>query len=261
LTRVVVLVPTYNERENLPLITARVRRAVPAVDLLVLDDASPDGTGDVADELAESDAQVQVLHRQGKEGLGRAYLAGFAWAQDRGYDAVVELDADGSHRPEDLPRLLAAAADADVVIGSRWVRGGSVVNWPFHRKLISLAGNAYTQVMLGIRVKDATGGFRVYRTSVLEQLDLHTVDSVGYGFQVDMTWRAVSRGLTVVEVPIEFHEREIGVSKMSRAIVVEAMLSVTRWGAAHRWQQLRRLGSPRRASAVEGARSSSYASD
>ena len=261
LTRVVVLVPTYNERENLPLITARVRRAVPAVDLLVLDDASPDGTGDVADELAEADPQVRVLHRQGKEGLGRAYLAGFAWARDRGYDAVVELDADGSHRPEDLPRLLAAAADADVVIGSRWVRGGSVVNWPFHRKLISLAGNAYTQVMLGIRVKDATGGFRVYRTSVLEQLDLHTVDSVGYGFQVDMTWRAVSRGLTVVEVPIEFHERELGVSKMSRAIVVEAMVSVTRWGAAHRWKQLRQLGSPRRASAVERARSTDYASD
>ena len=261
LTRVVVLVPTYNERENLPLITARVRRAVPTVDLLVLDDASPDGTGDVADELAEADPQVRVLHRQGKEGLGRAYLAGFAWARDRGYDAVVELDADGSHRPEDLPRLLTAAADADVVIGSRWVRGGSVVNWPFHRKLISLAGNAYTQVMLGIRVKDATGGFRVYRTSVLEQLDLHTVDSVGYGFQVDMTWRAVSRGLTVVEVPMEFHERELGVSKMSRAIVVEAMVSVTRWGAAHRWQQLRQLGSRRRASAVERTRSSDYAND
>jgi len=261
LTRVVVLIPTYNERENLPLITARVRRSVPQVDVLVLDDASPDGTGAVADELAAADPQIMVLHRKGKEGLGRAYLAGFAWALEEGYDAVVELDADGSHRPEDLTRLLDAARDADVVIGSRWVRGGKVVNWPFHRKVISVAGNVYTQVMLGMRVKDATGGFRVYRTSVLDQLDLHTVDSVGYGFQVDMTWRAVSRGLTVVEVPIEFHEREIGVSKMSRAIVAEAMVSVTRWGAAHRWAQLCRVGSRRSGARTDAGRTTDYARD
>lgn len=239
LRQVAVLIPTYNERLNLPRIVARVRAATPEVDVVVLDDASPDGTGAVADDLAAADDHVTVLHRAGKEGLGRAYLAGFAWAIERGYDAVVEMDADGSHQPEQLPALLAAAEHADVVIGSRWVPGGQVVNWPALRKAISIGGNVYTKVALGMHVNDATGGYRVYRTAALRRLDLATVDSQGYGFQVDMTWRAVSRGMTVVEVPIEFLEREIGESKMSKDIVAEAMLAVTRWGVAHRATQIR----------------------
>lgn len=238
----VVLIPTYNERENLPLILRRLHAAVPEIHALVIDDNSPDGTGTLADEIAAADSRVQVLHRSGKQGLGQAYLAGFRWAIDNGYDAVVEMDADGSHQPEELGRLLAAAEHADLVIGSRWVQGGSVVNWPRYRKAISVAGNLYTRVMLGMGVHDATGGYRVYRTSVLPGLDLDSVDSVGYGFQVDMTWRAVNRGLTVVEVPIEFHERELGESKMSGAIVGEAMLSVTKWGAERLWNSVRHRG-------------------
>jgi dolichol-phosphate mannosyltransferase len=234
LGRVLVLIPTYNERENLPRIVARTRAAVPAAHILVLDDRSPDGTGAVADDLAAADSQVHVLHRGGKEGLGAAYLAGFAWAVDRGYDAAVEMDADGSHQPEQLPDLLAAAEQADVVIGSRWVGGGTVVNWPLSRKLLSVGGNVYVKVMLGMGVNDATGGYRVYRTSALHRMDLHSVESQGYGFQVDMTWRAVRAGLTVVEVPIEFVERVIGESKMSGRIVQEAMLDVTKWSVTHR---------------------------
>ena len=234
LGRVVILIPTYNERENLPRIVSRVRSAVPTVDILVLDDNSPDGTGAVADDLAGTDPQVNVLHRAGKEGLGAAYLAGFAWALDRGYDAAVEMDADGSHQPEQLPDLLAAAEHADVVIGSRWVRGGTVVNWPLPRKVLSVGGNVYVKVMLGMSVNDATGGYRVYRSSALKAMDLHLVESQGYGFQVDMTWRAVRSGLTVVEVPIEFVERVIGESKMSGHIVQEAMLNVTKWAVTHR---------------------------
>jgi len=237
--RVVVLIPTYNERENLPRIVARVRAAVPTADILVLDDNSPDGTGDVGDELAAADPQVHVLHRPGKHGLGAAYLAGFGWALDRGYDATVEMDADGSHQPEQLPALLAAAEHADVVIGSRWVKGGRVVNWPLSRKALSVGGNVYVKVMLGMSVNDATGGYRVYRASALREMDLHSVESQGYGFQVDMTWRAVKAGLTVVEVPIEFVERVIGESKMSGHIIQEAMLNVTKWSVTHRVDRLR----------------------
>ncbi len=239
LGRVVVLIPTYNERENLPRIVERVRSAVPSVDILVLDDNSPDGTGEVADDLAGSDPQVHVLHRPGKQGLGAAYLAGFAWALDRGYDAAVEMDADGSHQPEQLPALLDAAEHADVVIGSRWVRGGTVVNWPMSRRVLSVGGNVYVRVMLGMSIHDATGGYRVYRASALHQMDLHSVESQGYGFQVDMTWRAVKSGLTVVEVPIEFVERVFGESKMSGHIVQEAMLNVTKWSVTHRVDRLR----------------------
>jgi len=239
LGRVVVLIPTYNERENLPRIVARVRAAVPAADVLVLDDNSPDGTGAVADDLASGDSQVNVLHRRGKEGLGAAYLAGFAWALDRGYDAAVEMDADGSHQPEQLPALLAAADHADVVIGSRWARGGTVVNWPLSRKVLSVGGNVYVKVMLGMSVNDATGGYRVYRATALRELDLDSVESQGYGFQVDMTWRAVRAGLDVVEVPIEFVERVVGESKMSGSIVQEAMLNVTKWSVTHRMDALR----------------------
>ena len=250
---VVVLIPTYNERENLPRIVSRVRSAVPSADLLVLDDNSPDGTGAVADDLAAADPQVHVLHRRGKEGLGAAYLAGFAWALDRGYDAAVEMDADGSHQPEQLPALLAAADHADVVIGSRWVKGGTVVNWPLSRKVLSVGGNVYVKVMLGMSVNDATGGYRVYRASALREMDLHSVESQGYGFQVDMTWRAVRSGLDVVEVPIEFVERVIGESKMSGNIVQEAMINVTKWSVTHRVDALRGRARSARARRQEAA--------
>jgi dolichol-phosphate mannosyltransferase len=239
---VLVCIPTYNERDNLPLVVGRVRAAVPSADVLVLDDNSPDGTGEVADALAAEDGQVHVLHRAGKEGLGRAYLAGFAWALGRDYDAVVEMDADGSHQPEQLPLLLAAArAGADLVIGSRWVRGGSVVNWPLHRKALSVGGNLYIRVLLGMPVHDATAGYRVYTTDALRRLDLHDVASQGYSFQTDLTRRAVERGMTVVEVPITFIEREIGDSKMSGAIMRESLQRITSWGVHKRADQLRRI--------------------
>jgi dolichol-phosphate mannosyltransferase len=241
ISKIVVLIPTYNERENLPLIVSRLRAAVPEADVLVLDDNSPDGTGEVADKLAADDAQVRVLHRTSKEGLGAAYLAGFAWALDKGYDALVEMDADGSHKPEQLRSLLAALADADLVLGSRWVHGGSVVNWPIHRKALSLGGNVYARVLLGMPVADATGGYRAYRASALRSMDLHDVASQGYCFQVDLAWRAVRRGLKVVEVPITFVEREVGDSKMSHAIVRESLKKLTTWGASYRLGQVRSL--------------------
>lgn len=239
--RVVVLIPTYNERENLPRILARVRACVPEADVLVLDDNSPDGTGAVADELAAADEQVMVLHRQGKEGLGAAYLAGFAWAIERGYDAVVEMDADGSHRPEHLPLMLEAAAEADLVIGSRYVRGGRVVNWPANRKAISVAGNMYIKAVLGMPVNDATAGYRVYRADALRTIGLSDVESAGYCFQTDLTLRTVRAGLVVVEVPIVFVEREIGDSKMDGDVVRESISRITGWGIAHRRSQLKRL--------------------
>ena len=239
--KIVVLIPTYNERENLPLIVARLRKAVPEADVLVLDDGSPDGTGAVADQLAAKDDHVQVMHRERKEGLGTAYLAGFAWALDKDYDVLVEMDADGSHQPEQLRTLLVALADADVVLGSRWVPGGSVVNWPIHRKALSLGGNVYTRVLLGMPIGDVTGGFRAYRASSLRAMDLQDVASQGYCFQVDLVWRAVRRGLKVVEVPITFVEREIGDSKMSQGIVGESLRNITAWGARYRFGQLRSL--------------------
>lgn len=238
LHRVVVLIPTYNERENLPRIVVRVRASVPEADILVLEDNSPDGTGAVADELAAADEQVHVMHRPGKQGLGAAYKAGFAWAIERGYEAAIEMDADGSHQPEQLPSLLRAAEHADLVIGARWVKGGSVVNWPAHRKALSVGANIYTKVMLGLPVNDATGGYRVYRTSALQAMDLASVSSAGYGFQVDMTVALVRAGLTAVEVPIEFVEREIGESKMSGNIVTEAFVNVGKQGIAHRAGQV-----------------------
>jgi dolichol-phosphate mannosyltransferase len=241
LERVAVLIPTYNERENLPLAVRGVRSAVPTADVVVLDDASPDGTGQVADELAAEDPQVHVLHRAGKEGLGAAYLAGFHWALEHGYDAVVEMDADGSHRPEHLPSLLAAAEHADAVIGSRWVPGGKVVNWPLHRKALSVGGNLYVKVLLGMPVNDATAGFRVYRADALRRMGLEDVASQGYCFQTDLTWRAVRSGLTVVEVPITFVEREVGASKMSRDIMTESLRRITGWGVRHRARQVRGL--------------------
>ncbi len=239
LDRVAVLIPTYNERENLPAAVRGVRAAVPSADVVVLDDSSPDGTGEVADALAAEDPQVFVIHRPGKEGLGAAYLSGFRWALDAGYDAVVEMDADGSHRPEHLPSLLAAAEQADAVIGSRWVPGGSVVNWPLHRKALSVGGNLYVKVLLGMPVNDATAGFRVYRADALRVMGLEDVASQGYCFQTDLTWRAVRSGLTVVEVPITFVEREVGASKMSRDVMTESLRRITGWGVRHRARQVR----------------------
>ena len=239
--RVLVVIPTYDEAANIESIVARVRGAVPAAHVLVVDDASPDGTGELADGLASADASVHVLHRPGKEGLGAAYLHGFGWGLEHGFEVLVEMDADGSHQPEQLPGLLDALAEADLVLGSRWVPGGQVVNWPLHRRLISRGGTTYARLALGVPVRDITGGFRAFRRTALESLDLGDVASQGYCFQVDLAWRAITRGLRVVEVPITFVERERGASKMSGAIVREALVRVTEWGLAHRVEQLRAL--------------------
>jgi dolichol-phosphate mannosyltransferase len=228
-----VIIPTYDESANLEWIVARILHAQPQLEVLVVDDASPDGTGDIADRLAADDARVHVLHRMAKEGLGAAYRAGFDWALKRDYDTLMEMDADGSHRPQDLAQILSAsAAGADLVLGSRWVPGGGVVNWPWRRRLISRGGTLYARLMLGIHVKDATGGFRAFRRETLERLPLDDVASEGYCFQIDMTRRVLDAGMTVVEVPITFVERERGQSKMSSAIVREALWRVTVWGAA-----------------------------
>ena len=241
--RVVIVMPTYNERQNLEIIAGRIREAVPDADLLVVDDNSPDGTGDLADKLAERDARVQVMHRTEKAGLGRAYVAGFTWALDGGYDLIVEMDADGSHRPEDLPGLLAASSSADAVIGSRYVPGGTVVNWPKSREFLSKGANIYNRIMLGVRVRDATGGFRVYRAETLRKIDLRGIQSAGYCFQIDMTLRVLQRGMSITEVPITFVERERGASKMSRTVIIEAFTRVARWGISS-WLRGRTAASP-----------------
>lgn len=237
MSRTLVIIPTYNERESLPRQLDAVLAASPEVDVLVVDDGSPDGTGEWAESRSRDDARVQVLRRTAKDGLGAAYLAGFAWGLERGYDLLCEMDADGSHRAVDLPRLFARAGEADLVIGSRWVDGGEVVNWPRHRLWLSTGANTYVRLALGLRVKDATAGFRVYRATMLRRLDLAAVESQGYCFQVDMAWRVIRAGGTVVEVPITFVEREAGTSKMSGAIIREALIKVTAWGAAHRARQ------------------------
>ena len=243
--RVAVIMPTYEERQNLEAIAGRLRAAVPHADLLVVDDNSPDGTGDLADKLSEADSQIQVLHRTDKAGLGPAYIAGFHWAMERGYDVVVEMDADGSHQPEQLPDLLAAlGAGADGVIGSRWIPGGRLVNWPRSREILSRGANVYTRLMLGLDIKDATGGYRAYRTSALRAISLDTVESAGYCFQIDLTLRMIQAGLRIVEVPITFVERERGASKMSRTIIGEAFLRVARWGVGARLRKLRAPGRP-----------------
>ncbi len=231
--RVLVIVPTYNERENLPLITRRLREALPDVHLLVADDNSPDGTGRIADELAEADDHVHVLHRTSKQGLGAAYIAGFRWGLAEGYDVLVEMDADGSHQPEELHKLLDAVTDgADLSIGSRWVPGGKTVNWPFSRELLSRGANTYVRLVLGIPVRDATAGFRAYRAATLEKIGLDDVESQGYCFQVDLTLRTVRQGLRVTETPITFVERTVGSSKMSRKIIFEAFWRIAVWGVA-----------------------------
>jgi dolichol-phosphate mannosyltransferase len=233
-----MVVPTYNERDNLEWIVSRLRAAAPQVDVLVVDDDSPDGTGAVADMLAAADPQVTVLHRVEKSGLGAAYLHGFRVALERGYDVVGEMDADGSHQPEQLARLLDALRHADLVIGSRWVRGGSVVNWPVTRKALSVGGNVYARVLLGIPVRDVTAGYRLFRRTTLEAIDLESVQSAGYIFQTDLAFRTVRAGLRVVEVPIEFVERVRGESKMSRDVATESLRRITTWGLRERRRQV-----------------------
>lgn len=239
LGRVVMVVPTYNEADNLAWIVGRLRSAVPGVDVLVVDDGSPDGTGAIADALAADDPQVHVVHRTAKAGLGAAYLHGFAVALERGYDVVGEMDADGSHQPEQLPAMLAALEHADLVIGSRWVPGGSVVNWPLTRKALSVGGNLYARAALGLRVRDVTAGFRLFRRTTLEAIDLGSVESSGYCFQTDLAWRTAQAGLRIVEVPIEFVERVRGESKMDRAVATESLRRITAWGLAERRRQAR----------------------
>ena len=230
----VVIIPTYNERENLGPIVGRVRASVPSADVLIVDDSSPDGTGALADSLAAADTRVHVLHRETKEGLGAAYLQAFRWAGERGFDYLVQLDADGSHLPEQLPDLLQAARTADVVLGSRWIPGGRVENWPWHRRMLSRGGSVYSRLLLRLPQRDVTGGYRVYSSNALTLMQLGSVDSLGYCFQIDMLLHAVRARLRVVEVPITFVERTLGTSKMSGAIVFEAMGRVTIWGLTGR---------------------------
>ncbi len=253
MSRPLVVIPTYNERESLADTVARVRANVPDASVLVVDDASPDGTGELADRLAASDPLVQVLHRSAKNGLGGAYLEAFDWALERGFDPIVQLDADGSHLPEQLPRLLDrlegradAAPPADLVIGSRWVEGGSIENWPRHRELLSKWGSAYARIMLRLDTRDATAGYRAFRAAALRRIRLEDVHTRGYGFQVDMLWHAREAGLVIAEVPVTFVERTRGRSKMSPAIVLEAILRVTVWGLRSRFGRRRGGGAEAR---------------
>ncbi|MFT3900085.1 MAG: polyprenol monophosphomannose synthase [Gordonia sp. (in: high G+C Gram-positive bacteria)] len=228
-----VVIPTYNERENLPIVVDRLLKALPGVHVLVVDDSSPDGTGDVADKLAKADKakRIHVLHRTDKDGLGKAYLAGFTWGLARDYAVLVEMDADGSHAPEQLHRLFDAVNDgADLAIGSRYVRGGSTVNWPKRREILSRGANTYARLALGSSVRDITAGFRAYRRAVLESFDFDAIDSAGYCFQIDLAWRAIQGGFVVTEVPITFTERAIGESKMDGGVITEAFLQVAKWG-------------------------------
>lgn len=241
--RVLVVTPTYDEAENLEATVAALRRAASEADILVVDDASPDGTGLIADRLAASDPAVHVLHRTTKDGLGRAYLAGFAWALEQGYDVIVEFDADGSHPADALPAMLEALADPQtgLVIGSRWVPGGRLVDWPAYRRRLSKAANAYARIMLRLPVRDVTAGYRAYRAEVLDEIAHAVVDSRGYCFQIDLTVRTADAGWRIREVPITFTERRAGTSKMTGGVVVEAMWRVTVWGIARLFRRPRPL--------------------
>ena len=241
LGKVLVIVPTYNERESLPVIISGIRHAEPDVHILIADDNSPDGTGEVADGLSAQDHLVHVLHRTVKAGLGAAYLDAFGWAKSNGYDVVVEMDADGSHRPADLTKILDALTNNDVVLGSRWIKDGRVVNWAKSREVLSRGGNLYTRMWLGIGIHDATGGFRAYRMTALDVMNIEEVESQGYCFQVDMAWRAVKANLRVAEVPITFVERELGESKMDGSIVKEALWRVTQWGIEKRLTDVKNI--------------------
>lgn len=237
-----VIVPTYNEADNIGPIIDRVRTAVPEADILVVDDGSPDGTGKLADSMASDDPAVHVLHRVGKQGLGAAYLAGFGWGLERAYAYLVEMDADGSHPPERLPEMLSVAeSGTGLVIGSRWIRGGAVRNWPLHREVLSRGANIYARLALGIGVHDATAGYRVFRRATLDAIDLDSVSSHGYCFQIDLTLRTDTAGIDIGEVPITFVERERGESKMSGSIVREALWRVTVWGLRRRFSALRSI--------------------
>ncbi len=229
-SRFLIVLPTYNERENLATVVEAIERERPGLpfpgDVLVVDDGSPDGTGQIADELAARLDWVHVLHRRAKDGLGRAYLAGFAWALGRGYTHILEMDCDLSHPPSALPRLLIASADADLVLGSRYVPGGGVVGWPPHRKVISRGGSLYARTLLAVGIRDLTGGFKCFRREALERIDLASVPAQGYVFQIELTYRVLRMGGRVVEVPITFTDRAYGESKMSMAIVIEAVWQV-----------------------------------
>ena len=224
--RALVCLPTYDERENLGPMVEAVLAASPGIEILVVDDDSPDGTGRLADEIAAREPRVHVLHRVRKEGLGRAYLAGFAWALERDYGLVLEMDCDFSHHPRYLPAMLAAAEQADLVLGSRYVPGGGTVNWGLGRKLISRGGSLYARLILGLAVRDLTGGFKCFRREVLEAVDLPSVECSGYAFQIELTFRAARRGFRIAEIPIVFEDRRVGRSKMSRRIVLEAIRKV-----------------------------------
>lgn len=239
-----VIVPTYNEIDSLGEVLSRTLSADPAIEVLVVDDSSPDGTGALADQLAAEQPRVHVVHRPGKAGLGSAYRDGFAWALARGYEVIGEMDGDASHAPEDLPRLLTVLADADLVIGSRYVPGGQVRNWPWHRRALSRLANRYVRVMTGLPVADATAGFRVFRRDVLERIAPATLRSDGYAFQIETALRAWRSGCRVVEVPITFVERRSGASKLSRTIVFEALWRVARWGFSGRAVRRRRAARP-----------------
>ncbi len=241
LGQVLVVIPTYNERDNIGKIVKRLHTALPDVHVLVVDDGSPDGTGQLADEMAAADERVHVMHRTEKAGLGAAYVAGFHWALERDYGVVCEMDADGSHAPEQLHRLLDALPQADLVLGSRWVPGGEVVNWPAQRKFLSLGGSLYSRLALGANIRDMTGGYRAFRADTLRKLNLASVASAGYCFQIDLLWRTLELGFRVREVPITFQEREFGESKMSGNIVREALIRVTKWGLRRRGNQLKDL--------------------
>lgn len=228
--KVLVIMPTFNEAGNIHNAVTRLFEHNKEVDLLIVDDSSPDGTGQLADALAKSNKKISVLHRAGKEGLGAAYIAGFRWAFERGYDYLVEMDADGSHRPEDLPKLLAVCENFDLVIGSRYVRGGKTMNWPFYRQWLSRGGNIYARIMLGSKLNDMTAGFRVFNAEFLKNFDFESINARGYSFQIEMAYRTIRSGGKAAEVPITFVEREIGVSKMSTNIVTEALLLMTKFG-------------------------------
>ena len=227
MAKALIIVPTYNEAENVRGIAERLLEALPVADVLFVDDNSPDGTGAIQDEMAAANPRVHVMHRAGKLGLGTAYIEGFRWGLSREYEYIFEMDADGSHDPKYLPQMLALAEDgADVVVGSRNVPGGGTVNWGLGRKLISRGGSFYSRTILGIDVRDVTAGFVCWRRHVLETLDLSGIDSNGYSFQIEMKYRAIQKGFRIVETPIIFVDRRVGQSKMSRAIVAEALLKV-----------------------------------
>lgn len=233
--RVLVVIPTYNEIDNIVPILDRLREANPSVDVLVVDDGSPDGTADRVRWVMNRMPGLHLLERTSKDGLGAAYRAGFAWGMELDYEVLVEMDADGSHRPEDLPRLLAAIEDgADLAIGSRYIRGGEIPNWKLSRKALSRGGNEYASLMLHLGVHDATAGFRAYRNTLLRRIDFGSLRATGYGFQIEGAWKSVRAGAMVVEVPIRFEDRLHGESKMSKHIVVEALKLVTKWGVTER---------------------------